>query len=94
MIHPILSPHFPLGQICLTVAAEAQVARADLIQGLRRHTFCDWGEVSPLDRDMNTRALQDGGLLLSSYRTAQGIRFWVVTDANRESTTVLMAEDY
>jgi hypothetical protein len=42
----------------------------------------------------NDRALRDGGRLLSAYRTARGTRLWVITEADRSSTCILLPEEY
>jgi len=46
------------------------------------------------DRQANDRALSVGGRLCSVYYSGSGLEFWVITEADRSVTTVLMPEDY
>ena len=55
----------------------------------RRHAQGAWGAVCKA----NDRALRDGERLLSAYRTAQGTRLWVITEADRSSTCILLLEE-
>jgi hypothetical protein len=61
--------------------------------GIRRHEAGDWGEVTPEDRHANDRALMEGTRILSAYYSS-GVRFWIITEADRSKTTVIMPEDY
>ncbi|HXO19419.1 MAG TPA: hypothetical protein VOA87_05775, partial [Thermoanaerobaculia bacterium] len=61
---------------------------------LRRHVQGDWGEVCKEDGQANDRALRSGGRLLSAYRTHLGTRLWVITEADRSSTCILLPEEY
>lgn len=61
---------------------------------LHRHGACDWGEVCPEDRAANDLALSTGERLFSLYRTSAGTKLWIITEADRSSTTILLPEDY
>lgn len=61
---------------------------------LGRHVTGDWGDVSREDKAANTLALVTGERLLSSYRTATGAKLWVITEADRSSTCILLPEEY
>jgi len=50
--------------------------------------------VSPSDWKQNDYALKHGLRLLSSYRSESGTKFWIITEADRSATTVLLPEDY
>jgi hypothetical protein len=89
-----LRPKFPLGQIVMTVNAQHRLEPEDVNAGLARHAWCDWGELPALDREANDSAIWGGGRLLSSYQGRNGVRFSVLTEADRRTTTVLMPEDY
>ena len=43
---------------------------------------------------MNDAAIIHGGRILSAYKTSSGTRFWIITEADRSSTTVLLPEEY
>ena len=61
---------------------------------LARHVRGDWGEVPPEDIEENEFSLKNGFRLLSAYRTNAGDRIWIITEANRSSTCVLLPEEY
>lgn len=84
----------PLGRTVATPAALAVVSSLDIATALRRHASGDWGEVDPDDRAANDDAVRSGERLLSVYRTASGTTFWVLTEADRSATTVLLPDDY
>ena len=89
-------PRFPLGQVVATPGAlaaleEAGDRPADL---LKRHLAGDWGEVDEHDRQENERSLADGCRLLSAYTLSTGTRLWIITEADRSSTTLLLPEEY
>ena len=91
---PRPSVSFPLGQTVITPNAAASVEHADVLSALRRHASGDWGELGEEDRAANDRALVEGTRLLSAYRSSKGIRFWIITEADRSVTTILLPEDY
>ncbi len=85
---------FALGQVVATPAALEAVTRNDVLIALQRHAGGDWGEVCSEDRGANDEALRCGTRLLSVYTSASGVRFWVITEADRSATTVLLPSDY
>jgi hypothetical protein len=85
---------FRLGRIVATPNALSQLGQPDILTAIQRHQAGDWGEVCPEDRAANDRALAEGARLLSVYHTTTGVRFWLITEADRSVTTVLMPEDY
>lgn len=82
------------GQLVATQGAVMQIEAEDVAKALIRHQSGDWGDVCPEDWAANDGALATGGRLLSSYRTAGGTKFWIITEADRSSTTVLLPEEY
>lgn len=58
------------------------------------HARGDWGELDAEDRAANDRALKDGTRLLSAYHTKAGTKFWIITEADRSSTTALLPSEY
>src|SRR6266436_2709985 len=88
---------FPLGQIVATPGALAALAKAGQtpLDFLTRHVCGDWGELDTHDRKENELGLKRGFRLLSSYRTSSGdTKVWVITEADRSVTTVLLPEEY
>jgi hypothetical protein len=87
---------FSLGVIVATPAAIAQLQRED-IEGfpyLVRHARCDWGDMDAEDKARNDRALIEGTRLMSAYRLPSGDKIWVITEADRSATTILLPDDY
>lgn len=85
---------FSLGLLGATPGALAAVSPAEMTPALARHLSSDWGLVCAHDRQANNQALVDQSRLLSVYETAAGTRFWIITEADRSSTTVLLPEEY
>ena len=85
---------FPLGQTVITQGALAALTTQDVVTAIRRHSSGDWGDVCPEDRAANDAALKDGTRLFSVYKSSDGIRFWVITEADRSVTTFLLPEEY
>ncbi len=67
---------------------------SELLLGLGRHMHCDWGDVGKEDWEANDRALVEGTRLFSVYHTRQGVKFWIISEADRSATTILLPEDY
>jgi hypothetical protein len=87
---------FALGQTVITPgAAEAlQLAGQTAIEFLRRHVAGDWGELSGDDIKENELSLEQGFRLLSRYQTTKGEWFWIITEADRSATTILLPIEY
>ena len=85
---------FPLGQLLMTPGVQSQVPQSELLQALRRHARCDWGDLDTEDWNTNTRAVKEGYRLLSAYHTKAGVKFWIITEADRSATTALLPDDY
>jgi hypothetical protein len=94
MTFPILGTKFPLGQTVLTSNAMSQLTQDDVLGALKRHAAGDWGDVCPEDAQENELSLREGYRLLSVYQSSAGVKFWIITEADRSATTVLMPEDY
>jgi hypothetical protein len=61
---------------------------------LHRHANGDWGEVDAYDAKENELSLQRGFRLLSSYTTVAGDKLWIITEADRSATTLLLPSEY
>jgi hypothetical protein len=61
---------------------------------MARHVSGDWGELDDEDKQSNEEALKDGSRLLSAYLDRNNVKFWIITEADRSATTVLLPEDY
>ena len=85
---------FSLGRVVITGTAQGVIPGDEAAAALRRHAAGDRGDLCVEDRAVNEQALRDGQRLLSSYRSASGVPFWIITDADRAYTTILRPEDY
>jgi hypothetical protein len=87
---------FALGQTFITPGAEEalQIAGQTELEFLRRHMSCDWGELSEDDLRENELSLKEGFRLLSNYRTGKGQQLWIITEADRSATTLLLPSEY
>lgn len=86
---------FPLGQVVATPGALAALTEAGVEpwELLQRHQSADFGDVDAHDRRENARAIEQGYRILSAY-TVAGTRLWVITEADRSSTCLLLPEEY
>lgn len=82
------------GRVFATPGALNCVHEDDLFDSFVRHISGDWGDVSEEDRKANDEAIDFGSRILSSYADRHGIRFWIITEADRSATTILLPEDY
>jgi hypothetical protein len=87
---------FALGQTFITPGAEEalQIAGQTATEFLRRHMSGDWGELSDEDVRENEFSLKEGLRLLSAYQTGKGQKLWIITEADRSATTILLPSEY
>lgn len=85
---------FQPGNIVATPAVLAAVPHCVIDVALARHLSGDWGDMSNADRQANEQALKDGSRLFSAYQVREDTRIWIITEADRSATTVLLPEDY
>ncbi len=85
---------FPTGRLVATPTVLDTIPKPELLAAFQRHMRGDWGEVCAEDRRANDLAVQNGERLLSVYRSEAGIKFWIITEADRSATTILLPEDY
>lgn len=84
---------FPLGQKVITVNAVRQLAIPDIYSALERHSSGDWGDVCETRAGDNEVSLKEGLRLMSVYRDRNGTQFYIITEADRSATTVLLPEE-
>ena len=89
-------PLFPLGQVVATPGALQALENAgqEPEEFLNRHDRGDWGEVSEADKQENEFSVQRGFRVLSAYTTSAGDRLWIITEADRSATTILLPDEY
>lgn len=94
---PLLpSPRLSLGLLVATPGAlrTLQAADVSVYRLVNRHARRDWGDICEADRQQNDLALVNGARILSSYMLPGNERVWILTEADRSVTTVLLPDEY
>lgn len=85
---------FQPGTLYLTPGALYELGRGIVADAYQRHLRCDWSEMDPEDAEANRLAVETGeGRIFSAYQYGNR-RVWVITEADRSATTVLLPEEY
>jgi len=89
-------PLFSLGQLLITPGALDMLEALALapLPFVLRHVSGDWGELCDEDKASNAAALTYGSRVLSAYDIPPNHRLWIITEADRRSTTLLLPEEY
>jgi hypothetical protein len=87
---------FSLGQTVATPGALEALEEAGQSPAvfLDRHVTGDWGDCDKEDAAANDRAVKEGSRVFSVYRTQKGVKIWVITEADRSSTCILLPDEY
>jgi hypothetical protein len=87
---------FTLGRVVATPGALEALENASQspAEFLRRHQTGDWGELCEADKRENELSVKQGFRVLSAYRTTTDVRLWIITEADRSSTTLLLPSEY
>ncbi|MBN8625636.1 MAG: hypothetical protein J0M17_09115 [Planctomycetes bacterium] len=84
----------PLGEVVITPGAVVKLDSKVVSRSLVRHMAGDWGEVNEEDWELNDAALEGGDRLVSRYRGRDEKDFFIITEADRSITTILLPEEY
>jgi hypothetical protein len=87
-------PKFLPERLTITDKARSKLSTADIGSAIGRHLSGDWGDLAPEAKDENEASLREGWALHSMYLTKEGEAIYVITEADRSVTTVLLADDY
>ena len=90
-------PLFPAGQIVATPGALALLEQANKtpLEFVSRHLRGDWGDnLCQDDKTENELSLKQGFRLLSSYKITETEKLWIITEADRSVTTLLLPSEY
>ena len=93
---PVRAPRFTLGHIVSTpgaLDAFTEACQAPM-EFLSRHVAGDWGQVDKADAAENELSIKEGFRILSVYTLKSGTRIWIITEADRSSTCVLLPSEY
>jgi hypothetical protein len=87
---------FELGRIVATPGAlqALEAAGEQPAQFLDRHASGDWGELDDEDKQENEFSLRNGFRIFSAYTTSAGEKIWIITEADRSATTLLLPQEY
>ena len=87
---------FPLGRVVATPGAlkALEDANQNPFEFLERHQAGDWGELCEEDKKENEFSVLHGFRILSAYRTRNNVKLWVITEADRSSTCLLLPCEY
>jgi hypothetical protein len=87
---------FPLGQVVATPGALEALMRTKTlpVHLLARHQAGDWGDVDAEDAAENELSVREDFRILSTYHLLDGTKLWVITEADRSATTLLLPSEY
>ena len=89
-------PMFELGRLVATPGAlmALKTAHSSAWELLKRHITGDWGDLDAEDKAENELSVREGFRILSSYTLPDGTKLWIITEADRSVTTLLLPEEY
>lgn len=93
IVHRITA-RFDVGHIRVTHGVMEKIDEDDFFNCFVRHMAGNWGDLDEQDWKANDDAVEFGSRILSSYCDRRGNRFWIITEADRSATTVLLPEEY
>jgi hypothetical protein len=87
---------FPLGRTLITPAAQEAIRDAGQLplEFLLRHQTGDWGDLCTEDKRENEFSVSRRLRILSKYHTREGEALYVITEADRSATTILLPSEY
>ncbi len=87
---------FPLGEVYLTIGAREALEESNQLPNefLAKHQSGDWGIIGKEDWKENDFSVKVGFRILSAYETSQDEKLWIITEADRSSTTILLPSEY
>jgi len=90
---------FNIGQLCMTAGVDNRMTQEEefetfVLECIKKHAIGDWGLLDDHDKKENELSLKEGFRLLSSYKYKNGTKIWIITEADRSSTTILFPDEY
>ena len=85
---------FSLGKTVITRAANEALNQEDVSTAMDKHSVGIWGNLCDEDKQQNNAALTNGDRIFSAYVDSNDTKFWIITEADRSCTTVLLPQDY
>jgi len=95
VIQATSKPLFPIGRLVATLGALKAMEQLGVVPMalVSRHVSGDFGDLCEEDRQENETAIKHGLRILSAYQI-QEVKFWIITEADRSATTILLPEEY
>ena len=89
-------PLFSLGKVLLTSATNAMFCEGslDVSELINRHVSGDWSDMCDDDIESNKDAIANGFRVFSSYKLSESQNIWIITEADRSITTILLPDEY
>lgn len=89
-------PLLTVGRVIVTAGAFRLLGenQRSFLKFLQRHRYGDWGDLEHEDKEINNHALLSGERILSSYNITEVDRLWIITEADRSITTILVPDEY
>jgi hypothetical protein len=89
-------PLFALGQVVATPGALDAMTELDFspLDLIHRHVTGDWGDLGVEDQQQNLLAIRSRMRIFSSYKIGASVKIWIITEADRSSTTLLLPDEY
>ena len=89
-------PRFQLGQVVATPGAVDALEKANqsATEFINKHVVLDGGELDEEDQQTNEDAVENGDRILSNYLLKDGTKIWIITEADRSATTLLLPSEY
>ena len=91
-----MNQKFSLGSLVATPAALKALEESgeEAASYIARHASGDWGVLCDEDKQANEEALRNGSRIFSAYILQSDVRIWIITEADRSATTLLLPDDY
>lgn len=91
-----MNARFQLGQLVATQGALSALEQAGQspLEFIRRHQSGDWGDLSQEDKQENEYSVDKLLRIFSAYYTAKHEKLWIITEADRSATTILLPSEY
>ncbi len=85
-----------LGMVVATPSALEVLKESNqcFLEFINRHRHHDWGDVCQEDWNLNNQSVLEGTRILSSYKTKKNEKIWIITEADRSSTCLLLPSEY
>jgi hypothetical protein len=91
-----MNAQFSLGQVFATPGAIEALSEngQNAIEFLHRHQRGDWGCLSDEDKRENEFSVDKELRIFSAYKLNDNTKIWVITEADRSATTILLPSEY